>query len=245
LYYCCCRRCENAIVHDRQGHRFVCTRSVSRGKGWVVVLCRYILCDAKSFILCVFAQWCAPMPPGQQPPHAYNQTQPIRGHYELQCDELQCCGVYFKNKGNLVQHQLWHRFLAVEERKAFLDRVPNPRLNRKSYTLKFKAKVMKQYDNERGLRCKSCSALLVPGSFVNDNDKSNEVDATNCFQWDAGCDCGCKKYIREKEFDVDIAKQNGISKSMLSEWLKRKHAFLVVVKMYANMKKLVNDILFP
>jgi hypothetical protein len=183
------------------------------------------------------------MPPGQQPRHVYNLTQPIRRYYEFPCDELQCCGVQFKNKGNLVQHQKWQHFVAVEERKAFLDRVPNPRLNRKSYTLRFKAKVMTQYDNQRGLRCKSCSSLLVPGCFV--HDKSNEVDATNCSQWDAGCDCGCKKYIREKEFDVDIAKQNGITKSMLSEWLKRKHAFLAVVKFNANMKKLVTDILFP
>ena len=97
--------------------------------------------------------------------------------------DLVCCGRTFGNMGALAVHEkCLHRGGKARVR-------PKKKLLRKSYPLRFKAAVLATYDNLRGLKCKACTAVLVPGS---------EVDSRRT--WDLECDCGCKEYTRDMRY---------------------------------------------
>ena len=80
--------------------------------------------------------------------------------------------------GSLYQHEKWKHGVRNTKKKA--------RRNRKGYALRFKAEVMGTYNNLRALKCKKCTAIVVPGCYV-------ETSTT----WDEGCECGCKEYYQD------------------------------------------------
>ena len=83
--------------------------------------------------------------------------------------------------GALVVHERWaHGVTKVPIKKKLL---------RKSYRLRFKAEVLATFDNLRALKCKECTAIVVPGRHV-----------ASCSTWDIGCECGCKEYTRDMRY---------------------------------------------
>jgi hypothetical protein len=156
--------------------------------------------------------------------------------------------------GAKCMHERFAHYLTTAHARETVEKL----VKRNKYTLRFKAKVLKAFDNLRGIRCTACTGLLVPGSYVEDGADNvvhtseysqgadNMVGTSEYIQWnlDEGCECGGKTYMREVKCDMDVAAKFGIHKSLLSKWRQRRDEFLEFIKRKPEKMKLVNKLHF-